>query len=91
MMTYNEASHITSMADVKSFLHYLVYERDLNFHPDDDFADYINYEDKTPSFTPDEVKNHNRLMEECFDICGKENADIYEIGLNELSHAIGLT
>ena len=54
-MTYNKDSHIKSVEDVKAFFNHLVDERKLNFHPDDDFADYISYEDKTPSFTKEEV------------------------------------
>lgn len=50
-MTYDKDSHIKSVEDVKAFFHYLVDERKVNFHPDDDFADYINYDDKTPTFT----------------------------------------
>ena len=90
-MYYSSEAHIKSIEDVKDFFRHLVKERQTNFHPDDDFAVYIDYEDKTPSFTHDEVKIYNRLMEECFDICDKENANIYEIGLNELSYAIGLS
>ena len=61
-MTYNNESHIKSMEDVKTFFHHLVDELSLNFHPDDDFADYICYEDKTPTFTEEEVLLYNRLM-----------------------------
>lgn len=46
-MNYSNKSHINTEADVKSFFHHLVDERKLNFHPDDDFADYISIDDKT--------------------------------------------
>ena len=80
----NEKSHITSVADVKAFFHHLVAERRFNFHPDDDFADYISLDDKTPTFTDDEVILYNRLMEESFDACEAAGVDIYELGLQEL-------
>lgn len=89
-MTYNIDSHIKSVEDVKTFFHHLVSERKLNFHPDDDFADYISYEDKTPSFTKDEVILYNRLMEEGFIACEKSGIDIYAIGLEELQETVGL-
>ncbi len=54
-MTYDKDSHIKSVEDVKAFFHHLVDERKVNFHPDDDFADYVSYEDKAPSFTEEEV------------------------------------
>lgn len=84
----NEKSHITSVADVKAFFHHLVDERKVNFHPDDDFADYISLDDKTPTFTDDEVILYNRLMEESFDACEAAGADIYELGLQELEKAL---
>ncbi len=89
-MTYNNESHIRSIEDVKSFFHHLVDERKLNFHPDDDFADYVCYEDKRPSFTGKEVSVYNRLMKESFDVCEKANEDVYEIGLAILRPAIVL-
>ena len=88
-MAYNKDSHIKSVEGVKAFFHHLVDERKLNFHPDDDFADYISYEDKTPSFTKEEVSVYNRLMEESFDVCNNYNMDIYEIGFDELSQWLG--
>lgn len=87
-MTYNNESHIKSVEDVKAFFHHLVDERKLNFHPDDDFADYICYQDKTPSFKQEEVSVYNRLMEESFLICSNFNADIYDIGFNVLSQGL---
>lgn len=89
-MTYNVDSHIRSVEDVKAFFHYLVDERKVNFHPDDDFADYICNDDKTPSFTKEEVMMYNRLMEESFDVCEKTNVDVYEIGFAILRPAIGI-
>lgn len=48
-MTCDKDSHIKSVEDVKAFFCHLVDERKLNFHPDDDFTDYVNYEDNTPT------------------------------------------
>ena len=83
-MTYNKDSHIKSVEDVKAFFHHLVDRRKLNFHPDDDFANYISYDEKTPSFTKEEMDVYNRLMEESFKVCDATGVDIYEIGLQEL-------
>ena len=89
-MTYNIDSHIKSVEDVKAFFHHLVDERKVNFHPDDNFADYINYEDKTPTFTEYEVIVYNILMDESFIVCEKVGIDIYAIGLDELQVSMGL-
>ncbi len=83
-MVYNPESHISSVEDVKAFFHHLVNERSLNFHPDDDFAEYVNHTDGNPTFSESEVTLYNRLMDESFDVCEKDNVDIYEIGLAEL-------
>lgn len=63
---------------MKLFAQYPVNELHLNFHPDDDFACYVNYDTKRLTFTPEEAAKYNALMDECFDVCEKENADIYE-------------
>lgn len=89
-MNYSNNKHIKTVEDVKLFFRHLVNERQLNFHPDDDFTDYIDRKSQSLLFTKNEAKKYNKLMELCFDICKRENADIYEIGFKELSHAIGL-
>lgn len=70
---------VTNIEEVKQFAQYLVNELHLKFHPDDDFACYVNYDTKQPTFTPEEAAKYNVLMDECFDVCEKANADIYEI------------
>ena len=83
-MDYNVDSHILSVDDVRIFFHHLVEERKVNFHPDDDFADYVSLKDHTPTFSDEEVGVYNRLMDESFDVCDKSNTDIYEIGIKFL-------
>ena len=90
-MTYTAASHINSVKDVEAFFHHLVDERKVNFHPDDDFANYICLADKTPSFSAEEVTVYNRLMDESFDVCDKADVDIYDIGFNELTKGMNVT
>ena len=75
---YNTQSSIQSIADVQEFAKYLSYEREVAFHPDDDFADYFCHETQEPTFSKSEVKLFNRLMDECFSVCERENKDIYE-------------
>ena len=87
-MDYCKNSHVRTTNDVKAFFHHLVYERKVNFHPDTDFADYISSEDKTSTFSTDEVILYNRLLEESFDVCENAKVDIYEICLKELKNAI---
>lgn len=77
-MQYNKDSHINNVDDVRKFFHYIVEERNVNFNPDDMFRDYI-LADGSNAFTPEECEIYNRLVEEAFKICDKENVDIYEI------------
>lgn len=72
-------SKITTIEDVKLFAQHLVNDLHLNFHPDDDFACYRNYDTKQPTFSAAEAAKYNALMNECFEVCGKEGADVYEI------------
>ncbi len=77
-MQYNKDSHINNVDDVRKFFHYIVEERNVNFNPDDMFRDYM-LADGSNAFTPEECEIYNRLVEEAFKICDKENVDIYEI------------
>ena len=77
-MQYNKDSHINNVDDVIKFFRYIVDERNVNFNPDDMFEDYMSA-DGTNAFTPEECEIYNRLVEEAFKICDKENVGIYEI------------
>lgn len=83
-MRYTVESHIKSVNDVESFIHHIVYERKVNFHPDNMFEDYISCESGIHTFTHEECTLYNRLMDECFNVCESNGIDIYEIGLKEL-------
>ena len=87
-MLYNSKSNITTVEDVKQFFHYLVSDRKVNFHPDDDFGQYVSMQTGEPFFSKEEVPIYNRLMEEAFCVCENNGADIYEIGLQELQDAL---
>lgn len=79
---------VTNIEEVKLFAQYLVNELHLKFHPDGDFACYVNYDTKQPTFTPEEAAKYNALMDECFDVC--EKADIYKIMGEYLREAVNV-
>ena len=87
-MQYNKETRITSVDDVKEFFHHLVSERNLNFHPDDRFEDYVSCDDGSNTFSQEECSVYNRLMDESFDVCEKNGADIYAIGLELMQKAL---
>lgn len=72
-MEYTNNSRITTINDVENFATHFVKDCNISFHPDDDFADYINIENQ------DKIALYNRLNDECFDVCEGANADIYQI------------
>ena len=73
------------MQGVEQFLRYVIEPNGLalgmGFHPDNDFADYIK-EDGEKAFSSDEAKTLYEMTNKCFDICEKQNADIYALALD---------
>ncbi|AFL83523.1 hypothetical protein Belba_0876 [Belliella baltica DSM 15883] len=75
---------IKEIADVKIFFEQLLEEESLNFHPDEDFKNYINVKTRLPSYSSKEANLRNCLLESCFELCQSENVDIYEFGVTKL-------
>ena len=81
-MKYTTNSHINSVKEVEKFFQYLVEERKLNFHPDEDFMNYVSYSSGERTFSDEECQLYNRLMDECFEVCKKAEVDIYGVGMS---------
>jgi len=77
MAQYTSSTHITTAEEVKRFFRHIVYDLDINFHPDDDFREYVNHETGGRTMDDEQAALYNRLMDEAFDVCGDE---VYEIG-----------
>ena len=77
MAKYSQDSHITTKEEVKDFFRHIVDDLGINFHPDDDFKDYVCYATGERTMDEEQAELYNRLMDEAFDICGD---DVYEIG-----------
>ena len=69
---------IIPVADVRTFFNELMAER-LNFHPDDDFSDYVNYKTNEQTYTEDESAERNRLLTQSFEVCERLGEDIYDV------------
>jgi hypothetical protein len=67
---------INNSEDVALFAKQLVIDESLNFHPDDDFNDYVK-DNGEPCYTTLEAEFRNLLMEQCFEVCEREGKDIY--------------
>lgn len=87
-MQYNKNSQIKTINDVEAFFQHLVTERNLSFHPDDRFEVYVFCDDGSNIFSEKECAIYNRLMDECFEVCEKDGADVYAIGLAFMQKAL---
>ena len=85
MVKYTNDSHITTVEEVESFFRHIVFDLDINFHPDDDFKVYVNCSTGERSMDDEQTEVYNRLMEEAFEICGDK---VYEIGCNLLKERL---
>ena len=83
MAKYTSDSHITTVEEVKDFFRHIIFDLDINFHPDDDFKEYVNYETGERTMNDEQAEIYNRLMEEAFDVCDNEDM-VYEIGCDLL-------
>ena len=83
-MSYTDNANITNAEGACTFFRHLIMECNVNLHPDDDFSDYADNSTGQSLSTPEEAKPYNRLMDESFTACEREEKDIYEIGLQEM-------
>jgi hypothetical protein len=79
--TFNPSKPLTDLRDVINFFEFLYLELKCVYHPDDDFTTYIHLDSKQPSFSKGEGEMLNKRMEEAFDVCGREDKDIYQLGM----------
>ncbi len=70
-------TRIHSPKDIVAFAKILISEG-TNFHPDNDFNDYINLETQQPTYTKTEADFRNELMKQCFSVCNQNGIDIYD-------------
>ena len=80
---------INTMADVRSFMYYLIVELDLGagFHPDTPIAEYVNIDPSDPqyeqlTFHPDFAFELQERLDRCFQVCHECGEDIYSQGMD---------
>jgi hypothetical protein len=71
-------TRIGTLEDVKIFVKQLV-EEGLNYHPDDDFSQYINIQTDEPTYSPEQASLRNELNIQCFEVCEVLGVDIYDV------------
>lgn len=82
-------AEVKSIEDVAEFVSQLV-DEGLNYHPDDDFENYVNMETGEASYTAAEAWERNRLNTQCFEVCDSAGADIYDISMEIFLKKTGL-
>ena len=87
MAKYTRDSHITTVEEVKDFFRHIFFDLDINFHPDDDFKDYIDSTTGERSMDDEQAELYNRLMDEAFEVCDDEDR-VYELGCDLLKERL---
>ena len=87
MAKYTRDSHITTFEEVKDFFLHIIFDLDINFHPDDDFKDYFDSTTGERSMDDEQAELYNRLMDEAFEACGDEDL-VYELGCDLLKERL---
>lgn len=71
-----------SITDVTDFLESCIDYIGLAFHPDTDFAEYIDNRDDVRLFSETQAEIFNTKLKACFFFCEDNNIDIYELCLS---------
>lgn len=82
---------INTLQDVKEFVHILMKEENLAFHPDTPFEDYIVIQTKEPAYSKEEIELRNGLLNQAFELGERSGVDTHELmceyGLNVFKKA----
>lgn len=76
---------IHSERDARRFFKHLLVKERLNFHPDNNFADYVEDSGET-TYTREERRLRQSLMGQCRTLLGDR---IYEVALEQMQRVIG--
>lgn len=71
--------NIQTPLDVGKFFIWIVFEKHINFHPDDSFGEYENIDKDEPTFSLEEANYYDEVMRQCFVVCEKFERDIYKL------------
>jgi CO dehydrogenase/acetyl-CoA synthase beta subunit len=83
-------SEMKTLKDVHDFFNYVLEFEHLNFHPDEDFGNYISLKTMKKTFNFQQIKHYNNLMKKAFQICSASGRDIYDIGMSCLKKKLAI-
>lgn len=78
---------LKNKADVERFVVFLIKDLGLNYHPDEDFNNYIDLATGKRTFTVHEAKTLNERNAEAFRVMGN---DLYSVGFDEIMGKLGV-
>lgn len=81
---------IETIEDVENFTRYLTNVEKLCFHPDDDFANYVEVKTGEPTYSVTEAIERNLFMEAAFSVCEQNDRDIYSVMMSAVLKETGL-
>ena len=67
---------IMDLQDVETFLEQIAHEID-NFHPKEDFRNYVYPHSYTRRYSEEEAEIRNKLRDRCYDVCARYSPDTY--------------
>ncbi len=70
---------IETIQDVLDFAKYIKEVDDAQISPSDSFSEYVCYKTMEPTYTKEQAQERDKLMEQCFAVCEREDVDIYEL------------
>lgn len=71
---------ITTKREARQFVHHIIFNEGVNFHPDTPFKDYIEYTTGETSYTKGEAALRQRLLDQALEL---PYEDIYKIAVDE--------
>ncbi len=74
---------INTLEDVKQFVHILMKEEKLAFHPDTPFEGYINLNTNEPTYSIQDVVLRDRLLNQAFELGEQLDVDTHELMCTE--------
>lgn len=72
---------INTEKDLRALLTEVIGYLGWAFHPDNSMMDYVCRDTSEPSYTPEEAKRLDLLMDEAFGFCEQHGIDIYELSM----------
>ena len=72
---------INTENDLRSMLTEVISYLGWAFHPDESMTEYVRRDNGEPSYSPEEAKRLDLLMDVAFSFCKQQDIDIYDFSM----------